>query len=383
MNDGRRMALWTALAASAGLLVAFAAGVVVGVAVDDEDEVRDRDGLRLTLSDGALSVEGLDDLDLGDLDLGELDLGALGALGDLGDLDELGERLRERLEGLEGDLPRQGGAVLGVTVEEGDGGVAVERVTPGGPAEDAGVRTGDVIRRVDGQRVETIEELRDALRALPADLEAYELELRRGDRTRTVDVERRGFVAADAGGVLGRLFGDSAPDLDRDVRPELERLFEGLRGDAAPRLQPRPGDRFEVPTPRGLTPQAPSVTPEQLERELERRFDRLGGELRGQLGEALREALAELAAAPRRTESPPVPAVPAPLQPERVAAEGEVFFGRVAEIGADSIVLTGSLGPVTLAITPETEFPAGRPAVGDLVTATSSAFFASAIITVG
>jgi hypothetical protein len=382
MNDGRRMALWTALAASAGLLVAFAAGVVVGVAVDDEDEVRDRDGLRLTLSDGTLSVEGLDDLDLGDLDLGDLDLGALGALGGLGDLDDLdhlGERLRERLEGLEGDLPRQGGAVLGVTVEEGDGGVAVARVTPGGPAEDAGVRTGDVIRRVGGERVETIDELRDALRALPADLEAYELELRRGDRTRTVDVERRGFVAADAGGVLGRLFGDSAPGLDRDVRPGLDRLFEGLRRD----LQPRPGDRFEVPTPRGLTPQTPGVTPEQLERELERRFDQLGGELRGQLGEALREALAELVAAPRAAESPPVPAVPAPLQPERVTVEGEVFFGRVAEISADSIVLTGSLGPVTLAITPQTEFPAGRPALGDLVTAMSSAFVASAIITVG
>jgi hypothetical protein len=60
-----------------------------------------------------------------------------------------------------------------------------------------------------------------------------------------------------------------------------------------------------------------------------------------------------------------------------------VFFGRVAEIVADSIVLTSSLGPVTLAITPETEFPAGRPAVGDLVTAISSAFVASAIIDVG
>jgi hypothetical protein len=352
------MTLWTALAAIAALLVAFAAGVVVGVTVDDDDS-GDRDAVRLTLEDGALSVEGL----------GALDLGSLGALGDLGEL------LRERFEGLEGELQRRGGAVLGVTVEEGDGGVAVAHVTPGGPAEDAGVRPGDVIRRVDGRRVETIEALREALSALPADLDAYELELQRGDRTLIVEVERRGFVAVAPDGLLGRLFGDGDGDGDGEARRERERLLEDLRRDAQSRLQPRPGDRFELPSPRELTPQAPGVTPEQLERRLER--------LRVELGGALRAALAEALEPLRRAEQPQTLAVPAPLESERLLIDSAVFFGRVAQLDGDSIVLTGSLGPVTLAITPETQFPAGRPALGDLVTSIASGRVASVIAVVG
>ncbi len=333
--------------------------------------------MRLTLDDGALSVEGLDGLDLGGFDFGDLE-----------GLDGLGERLRERLEGLGDELPRStGGAVLGVTVEESDEGVTVERVTPGGAAEDAGVRPGDLIRRVDGERVKTVEELRDALRALPADLEAYELELRRGDRALTVDVERRGLVTADAEGFLGRLFGGDAPRFERDdgrgeLRPGLERFFDELRRDADRRGR----FEFELPSPRALPPSDRDVTPEQLQPQL----DRLGANLGGRLGEALEEGLREVLAEALeqlRAEQP-APAVPVPLQPGTDAGSDaevdvQVFFGRVGELTDDSIVLTGSLGPVTLALTSETQFPAGRPALGDLVTAISSGFVARTVAIVG
>jgi hypothetical protein len=98
---------------------------------------------------------------------------------------------------------------------------------------------------------------------------------------------------------------------------------------------------------------------------------------------ALRAALAEALDPLRRAEQPPTLAAPAPLESERLLIDSAVFFGRVAQLDGDSIVLTGSLGPVTLAITPETQFPAGRPALGDLVTSIASGFVASVIAVVG
>ena len=80
-------------------------------------------------------------------------------LGDLGDLQGL--LPVELVEAL------SGGPMLGVGVGVGsDGGLVVEDVAPGSPADEAGIEPGDVIERVDGERVRTVEELRGALAAV-------------------------------------------------------------------------------------------------------------------------------------------------------------------------------------------------------------------------
>jgi PDZ domain len=56
-------------------------------------------------------------------------------------------------------------AFFGVSVEEAANGVSVIRVSRGSPAEEAGIRDGDVITEVDGEAVTTPDELADAIRA--------------------------------------------------------------------------------------------------------------------------------------------------------------------------------------------------------------------------
>ncbi len=54
--------------------------------------------------------------------------------------------------------------VIGATVEDVSGGVRLRTVEDNGPADDAGLRTGDVITRIDDQQVRTSEELIVAIR---------------------------------------------------------------------------------------------------------------------------------------------------------------------------------------------------------------------------
>ena len=76
---------------------------------------------------------------------------------------------------------RQDRAALGVKLlDDENGGTEVTSLYPGGPAEDAGVRTGDVVLQVDGRRVDTRE-----------DLTTYIHRKRPGARV-TLQVERNG-----------------------------------------------------------------------------------------------------------------------------------------------------------------------------------------------
>jgi S1-C subfamily serine protease len=73
---------------------------------------------------------------------------------------------------------------FGLSVEEG---VAVEQVVPESPAEQAGLRGGDVIVEIDGEETKTVEDLFARLRDFePGD--TVTLEIVRGDDFRTVEV---------------------------------------------------------------------------------------------------------------------------------------------------------------------------------------------------
>ena len=82
-------------------------------------------------------------------------------------------------------------AYLGVTLtepEEGEEGVRLAEIIPGGPADDAGLEVGDVVVEIGGEPAETVDEVRGAVDAQqPGD--ELEVEVRRGDDTETVTVE--------------------------------------------------------------------------------------------------------------------------------------------------------------------------------------------------
>ena len=91
--------------------------------------------------------------------------------------------LRALLEALGIDL------LLGAAVLETGGGLAVEVVFAGSPAEQASLRAGDVIVAIDGEPVGSGAELRAAVQATMAD-EVYVLTVNRGGYTRMIGVER-------------------------------------------------------------------------------------------------------------------------------------------------------------------------------------------------
>ena len=73
------------------------------------------------------------------------------------------------LEGFGGELERRlpalGGALLGVSVSDGEGGAQVDVVIPGSAAEQAGVEAGDVITAVDGVETPEAAALLETVRA--------------------------------------------------------------------------------------------------------------------------------------------------------------------------------------------------------------------------
>ena len=87
------------------------------------------------------------------------------------------------------------------------GGVLVRSVDSDSPAEAAGIRSGDIIRTVDGQPVASARDFRMALRGVPAG-EPLAVELRRkGGETRRISVVTAEFPPERAAGLAYSLFG--------------------------------------------------------------------------------------------------------------------------------------------------------------------------------
>ena len=243
------------------LLVGIAAALVaVAAVVVIVDRVRDDDEPQRLLRIGGAEIDldelerALEDFDFDDLDLDDLDdldevLEALG-LGDLGGLRALtealspgglGELLRERLLGEAG---LHAGPVLGVTVDDDGDELVVRRVLPGTPAARAGVEAGDEIVSVADERVDDLEQLREALAAIEPGHD-YELIVRRDGERLALDVERRAFVLAGVGEALRGFFGggfDRFSAAPREGPPE-----------ARP-AQPPGGRRFSQPQPQAAAP---------------------------------------------------------------------------------------------------------------------------------
>ena len=77
---------------------------------------------------------------------------------------------------------------LGVTTAPHASGASIQAVMPGGPAQRAGLRAGDVIARIDGRSVDEPEDVSDAVSARrPGD--QIEIEVVRGGERRSITVE--------------------------------------------------------------------------------------------------------------------------------------------------------------------------------------------------
>jgi putative serine protease PepD len=79
-------------------------------------------------------------------------------------------------------------AYLGVSTGEGNGGAVVREATDGGPAASAGVRTGDVIVAVGGDRIQTPDDVAAAIQDRKPG-ETVELQVRRDGGLKSLDVK--------------------------------------------------------------------------------------------------------------------------------------------------------------------------------------------------
>ncbi len=94
----------------------------------------------------------------------------------------------DRSEGFDimGQPPQLGGAYLGVNLEDKEGGAEVTFVSPGSPAEKAGLEVGDLVVNVDGNAVLSRETLLERVRLRkPGD--AIKLTVKRGGETLEID----------------------------------------------------------------------------------------------------------------------------------------------------------------------------------------------------
>lgn len=115
-------------------------------------------------------------------------------------------------------FPRSGFR-LGVVLSDDNGdakGVAIEKILPDSPADKAGLREGDILVRIDGQKIQTARDVREMLRNLE-DSKDLQVEVSRDGQplTMTVTPEKREFPSFPRMG--GRYLGINLQNLDPDL----------------------------------------------------------------------------------------------------------------------------------------------------------------------
>ena len=85
---------------------------------------------------------------------------------------------------------------MGLSVEEQESGsgLTILDVTPGSPAQKAGVRKGDVLMSIDGRSLSTVDDVRNALKGEPRDLD---ISVQRDGRRQTLKVKMKPLRQAD------------------------------------------------------------------------------------------------------------------------------------------------------------------------------------------
>lgn len=169
------------------------------------------------------------------------------------------------------------GAQIGVTVEDVENGVRIDDVDPDSPAGTAGLRAGDVVVDVDGERVRSSRQFSRLIQESPRD-RAVRLGVLRDGSRQSVEVtpESRRFPFEYDADRIGRQVERSMRDIEprlRELEPRLRELEPRLR-ELEPRLREflPPGSfdfNFELPritSPRGrLGVQLNELTPELAE----------------------------------------------------------------------------------------------------------------------
>ena len=79
---------------------------------------------------------------------------------------------------------------LGVMLSPGRGGLKVERVLPGSPAQAAGIQPGDLLTQVDGRPLTTVKDIHDALKAAPHDPHSYQVSREGKELSITISLPR-------------------------------------------------------------------------------------------------------------------------------------------------------------------------------------------------
>jgi C-terminal processing protease CtpA/Prc len=115
-------------------------------------------------------------------------------------------------------FPRSGFR-LGVVLSDDNGdakGVAIEKILPDSPADKAGLQEGDILVRIDGERIQTARDVREMLRSLEGTKDLQVEILRDGQPvTVTVTPEKREFPSFPRMG--GRYLGVNLQNLDPDL----------------------------------------------------------------------------------------------------------------------------------------------------------------------
>ncbi|MBM3970666.1 MAG: PDZ domain-containing protein [Planctomycetes bacterium] len=126
---------------------------------------------------------------------------------------------------------------LGVQGQNGGGGAQITQITPKGPAEQAGLKVGDVIKSLNGQPITGYSMLTDALKGKPAG-EKLKLEVVREEKTQEIEatLSLRPLGATVSGPSSGYL-GFQGEDTSDGVK-----IIEIIDGGPAARADLRPGD---------------------------------------------------------------------------------------------------------------------------------------------